>query len=177
MPARRTVGTSATSPNAIRAVPSTDEASHRLEIYKLLVEMADRVSQRRQANNNFYLSVNTAIVGASAYLTASLGAHSPSALISAAGVIICIAWGWSIQSYKTLNSAKFAVIQDMEKLLPARPFTEEWHHLTGGSRSRHTPFHKVEVVVPWVFGVIHTAQLVAQFTWKPIFHWLCAVGR
>jgi hypothetical protein len=142
-------------------------------MFKLLVEMADRVSQRRQANNNFYLSVNTAIVGASAYLTASLGARHPAIVISIAGIIICIAWAWSIQSYKTLNGAKFAVIQDLEKLLPYQPFTDEWQHLTGGARSRHTPFHKVEVAVPWVFGIVHTAQLLAQIPWRTLGQWVC----
>ncbi|RDD97660.1 hypothetical protein DTW92_07525 [Paracoccus pantotrophus] len=37
-----------------------------LEIYKMLVEMADRVSQRRQSANSFYLTVNTAIIGGAA---------------------------------------------------------------------------------------------------------------
>ena len=33
-----------------------------LEQYKLYVEMADRISSRRQNANSFFLSINTAIV-------------------------------------------------------------------------------------------------------------------
>ena len=146
----------------------TDEDNRILEIYKLLVEMADRVSQRRQANNNFYLSVNTGIVGASAYLSVSLGARLPASIISLAGIVICAAWGWSIQSYRTLNQAKFKVIQAVEKRLDIQPFAEEWDHLSNGRGSRHTPFHRVEVIVPWVFGALHAAQLAARVPWTTL---------
>ncbi len=35
---------------------------HVLEIYGRVVEMADRVSQRRQSANSFFLSLNSALV-------------------------------------------------------------------------------------------------------------------
>src|SRR5262245_9792406 len=38
--------------------------NHLLEQYKLYVEMADRISQRRGTANTFFLTVNTAIIGA-----------------------------------------------------------------------------------------------------------------
>ena len=37
---------------------------HVLEIYKLYVQSADNISARRQSANSFFLSVNTAIIGA-----------------------------------------------------------------------------------------------------------------
>ena len=50
---------------------TADETRAIVEIYKMLVDKADNVSQRRQNCNNFYLSVNTALVGASAYISAA----------------------------------------------------------------------------------------------------------
>ena len=39
-----------------------------LEQYKLYVEMADRISSRRQISNSFFLSINTAIVALMGYV-------------------------------------------------------------------------------------------------------------
>jgi hypothetical protein len=36
--------------------------AHRLEQYKLYVEMADRIGARRQAANTFFLTINTALL-------------------------------------------------------------------------------------------------------------------
>jgi hypothetical protein len=83
------------------------------KIYALLVEMADRVSHRRQAANSFYLSVNTALIGGSAFLSAS-GPARIVWVLGIAGIAICSLWIRNVISYKTLNEAKFAVIQQIE---------------------------------------------------------------
>src|SRR5262245_55924646 len=116
--------------------------------YALMVEMADRVSQRRQSANSFYLSVNTALVSGSAYLAAT--AISPElGVLGVAGVTICVLWIRNIVSYKTLNAAKFEVIHELERQLPVQPFTREWELLDpDGTGARHKPFHKTEVLVP-----------------------------
>lgn len=141
--------------------PSFDAASkaERLEIYKLLVEMADRVSQRRQAANNFYLSVNTLLVGGSAYLGTLAPAARNVVVISIAGIAICALWVRNIASYQTLNEAKFKVINDVETRLTEQPFRTEWDHLDpDNDGKRHRPFHKVEGAVPWVFLAVYACQ-------------------
>lgn len=149
----------------------TDDQAARLEIYKLLVEMTDRVSQRRQSANSFYLSINTAIVTASAFLTGNLHEYG-SLVISIAGVAICALWLRNITSYKTLNEAKFRVIQALEEHLPAQPYTDEWRILAPGQKgSRHTPFHAVESLVPWIFGLVHLVQAVASIPWPDLTNW------
>ena len=55
------------SVNDIREVLWNEEfadPAQLLEQYKLYVEMADRISQRRGAANTFFLTFNTAVVGA-----------------------------------------------------------------------------------------------------------------
>jgi len=136
------------------------------DTYKLLVEMADRVSQRRQAANNFYLSANTAIIGASAYI-ATLGESATNTFVVAvAGIGVCILWQRNIDSYKTLNEAKFKVINQIEKALPLAPFTAEWSYLDpDGTGTRHRPFHVVEVVVPRIFICVHIIQAIRAVPW------------
>ncbi|HWU73892.1 MAG TPA: hypothetical protein VN137_10410, partial [Sphingomonas sp.] len=101
------------------------DRSERLEVYKLLVEMADRVSQRRQSANSFYLSINTLIIGGSAYFGSKMTSAFATVLVSLAGILICGYWIMSIQSYRTLNQAKFSVINDIEADMIVKPYTVE----------------------------------------------------
>jgi hypothetical protein len=141
------------------------------KIYALLVEMADRVSQRRQAANNFYLSVNTGLIGGTAYL-ASTTQSRVLWILGLAGIAICVLWVRNITSYKTLNSAKFHIIQDVEKRLPAQPYTEEWDRLDPKKKGqRHNPFHTVETKVPYVFAVVHGVQAAYNIPWIWLHEW------
>ena len=140
-----------------------------LEIYKMLVEMADRVSERRQSANSFYLTVNTAIIGGAAYLSQSTFGHLGTLAVSAAGIAICFLWVRAVVSYKSLNAAKFEVITSLEDRLPVSPYKDEWAILdVDGDGKRHKPFHKTEVLVPIVFMFVHGAQFLAQVPWRTI---------
>jgi hypothetical protein len=140
-----------------------------LEIYKMLVEMADRVSQRRQSANSFYLTVNTAIIGGAAYLSQSTFGHLGTWAVSAAGIAICVLWIRAVVSYKSLNAAKFEVITALEDRLPVTPYKDEWAILdVDGDGKRHKPFHKTEVLVPMVFMCVHGAQLLAGVPWQAL---------
>lgn len=68
------------------------DRTERLEIYKLMVEMADRVSQRRQAANSFYLSINTLLITASAYIGTTAASGRIPFLVCFAGVTISLLW-------------------------------------------------------------------------------------
>lgn len=140
-----------------------------LEIYKMLVEMADRVSQRRQSANSFYLTVNTAIIGGAAYLSQSTFGHLGTWAVSAAGIAICVLWIRAVVSYKSLNAAKFEVITALEDRLPVTPYKDEWAILdVDGDGKRHKPFHKTEVLVPMVFMCVHGAQLLVGVPWQAL---------
>jgi len=162
----------AAAPTAPAGAPDPSTQKERLEIYKMLVDMADRVSQRRQAANSFYLSVNTLLVGGSAYLGTLAPGTRDVALISIAGMAICALWIRSIGSYRSLNAAKFGVIQDMERGLPVQPFADEWARLAPpGDARKHRPFYAIEIGVPWVFIAIYALQVAATLPWRG---WLAA---
>ncbi len=145
-----------------------------LEIYKMLVEMADRVSQRRQSANSFYLSVNTAIIGGSAFLAQLPDTRISLTVVAIAGIAISLLWIRNIRSYKELNRAKFKVISDLEKRLPTAAYSDEWKLLDpDGDGERYTPFHKVEVMVPWVFVAVHFAQALFSLPWRAITTAIC----
>ena len=127
-----------------------------MEQYKIYVEMADRISQRRGVANIFFLTFNTAIVGALAGFFNDVPPNIAVAFYLAAGVM-AITWALLLRSYRTLNTAKFKVIGALEKRLPAQMFyAAEWKSLgEGKSLKKHIPFGAVETVVPLIFSLIY----------------------
>lgn len=148
-------------------VEQTSEQT-KVELYKLIVEMADRVSQRRQAANSFYLTLNTLIFGSTAYVrTVDVPAPTIFAL-STAGILASLLWSAGISSYKTLNTAKFSVIHEMEKSLHFQPFAEEWKRLDPDQDGiRHKPFHITESAVPRIFIGLYVFQILLAVKWTP----------
>lgn len=142
-----------------------DYREHVLEIYKLYVEMADKISERRQSANSFFLTLNSAIVALVGYVHLSQDTLPSIAsffwLVAIAGIVLCFLWYRLIRSYKDINSGKFKVIHAIEKQLPLRPYDAEWTALGKGEDSKlYLPFTHIEIYVPWVFLLIHLVVLV-----------------
>ena len=136
-----------------------------LEQYKLYVESSAKVSDRRGAANTFLLTANTALVtvyGLVAGRDIALGAVAGPWrwLIPLAGLTLCLAWFAGLRAYRTLNKAKFAVIHEFERHLPARPFDLEWRHLSRGKFWLYTPLTHVEQLVPAVFAAIYVGLTI-----------------
>ena len=133
--------------------------------YRDYVASADRISDRRQLANSFFLTINTVLLG---FGVDSLAGSMGFLPIAVAGCLLCYAWYALITSYRALNTAKFTVIQHLERQLPAATYTLEWRYLEDRTgRQRHTPFSGVEARVPWIFallylGVILTAPFMAS---------------
>lgn len=139
--------------------------AHYLEIYKMYVEMADKISSRRQTANSFFLTINTTIVGLLGYV--QLGKDQTENteafywLIGLAGMVLCFLWYRLVRSYKDINSGKFKVIHEIEKRLPLAPYDAEWEILGRGKDPKlYLPFTHIEVGVPWVFFTLHFFILV-----------------
>jgi hypothetical protein len=144
-------------PAAIRATAAS--ANVLLDQYKLYVEMADRISSRRQTTNSFFLALNSAIISIGGYTAVKEGPAVPLGLIvltAVAGVMISALWLRLILSYRDLNSAKFEVIHAIEKLLPVSPYDAEWQAVERGKSGwLYLPFSHIELWVPVGFAAIH----------------------
>ncbi|MBS1844261.1 MAG: hypothetical protein JST53_07570 [Actinobacteria bacterium] len=143
-----------------------------MDLYKLAVEMADRISARRGVANSFFLSINTGLV-------AVLGAADLRWYVPVSGIAFCITWWALLKSYRELNTAKFEIIVRMEERLPERLFGEEWERLKrdsphGGSGEEkqtrtwagklagYRELGEIERIVPVVFSAIYVAELIRQ---------------
>ena len=144
--------------------------THLLDQYKIYVEMADRISQRRTTANNYFLSVNAAILGFIGYLTTK---ESPDFLwlLAVAGIALCFLWFSIIISYKNLNTAKWLVVHEIEKRLPMSPYDAEWDAVERGKNPRlYRPMSHIESVVPWVFIILHVVVFARTFPFKAFFN-------
>lgn len=139
--------------------------SHLLDQYKLYVEMADRISQRRVSANSYFLSLNTAILGFVGYLT-SENSTDYLWLLAIAGIALTLLWYTIIKSYRDLNSAKWLVVHEIEKRLPISPYDAEWDLVDRGKNSKlYRPLSHVEGGVPWIFFILHAVVLVKTVPW------------
>jgi hypothetical protein len=153
-------------PADIEGVPASsygaDYNAHLLEQYKLYVQMADKISDRRQLANNFFLTLNTALVAGLAGLISQRPAWLPTIVdmaVCLSGLILCFTWHRMICSYRDLNSGKFKVIHEMEKRLPLRPYDAEWTMLGEGKLSQlYLPFSHIERWIPVGFGTLYLAM-------------------
>lgn len=141
---------------------------HFLAIYELYVEMADRISSRRQSSNSFFLSINTAIVVLVGYVQLASQSVNDSSfywLAALAGMVLCYLWYRLVRSYKGLNSGKFKVIHEMEKKLPLRPYYAEWTALGRGKKPHlYLPFTHIEMAIPWIFFALHLLVLIVAIS-------------
>src|SRR6267378_3241332 len=80
-----------------------------LDQYKLYVEMADRISARRQHANTFALSINTALIALVGYVQTQDGTLLKEGFfwaVAVAGLILNFVWYRMVRSYRDLNTAK-----------------------------------------------------------------------
>lgn len=134
--------------------------NHILEQYKLCVEMADRVSARRNMANTFFLTLHTLILGAVAFAYEKglkFGNKVVVVFLLVAVLALCFSWWRIVKSYRQLNTAKFKVIGEFEKRLPSSPFWgAEWKALGEGKDPKlYRPLTIVENWVPIIFGFLY----------------------
>jgi hypothetical protein len=125
------------------------------EQYKIMVDTTSDVTKNRQNTNTFYLTVNTFILGA-----VSLVQNIPKMgipLLSLTGVIMSALWYANINSFRSLNHAKFSVIKEIEASLPAQLFIKEEIEY---NKRKHKGLTTVEKCIPLAFGLIYLIILL-----------------
>ena len=142
-----------------------------LEQYKLFVETSERLVARRQLVNTFFLSVNALVLSALALIakeaTDSVLTVAGILIVSVAAIVLCSAWKTLVNSYAQLNRGKFAVIDRLERELPAALFNAEWIALEKGEiPSTYKPFTTTEGRVSSIFIAIYCIVFLATLGWQ-----------
>ncbi len=135
--------------------------NHLFEQYKLFIDSVEKTSDRRQQANNYFITINTALIsfiGLSFQINLFKSLPWLKILFAVLGIIICFIFYFLIRSYKQLNTGKFAVIHEIEKHLPLALYRYEWQVLgEGKDKSKYYPFSHVELLIPWIFGILYSA--------------------
>jgi len=138
---------------------------HLLEQYKLYVDMADRVSSRRATANSFFLTGNAVLLAAFGSIyrgdTPTTVRTDWALVIPMCGIALCAVWCLLIRSYRQLNTGKWQIVHEMEKLLPVAPYDAEWAALGSGRDWRkYLQLTTVEQIATSGFLVFHAALAV-----------------
>lgn len=138
--------------------------NHLLEQYKIYLELTDRISARRNLASVFFSSLNTSFIAIIGFSFEKITLINPPYLIifPVMGFIgLNIIWYILIGYYKSLNSARFKVIDMMEKKLVVTPHQEDWKILKGGKELRtHKSLSKIERIVPFVFIYLYIIVII-----------------
>ncbi len=137
-----------------------------LELYKLHAELADRVSQRREAANRLFVSLLTGIaIILATSLRFGLGEIRAQVFIitgSALGVVLSVSWFIVIRSYRQLNTGKFAALDELENKLAYPFFRREWEFLEKGEkRNKYWKLTVVETSLPIIFSLFFLSLISA----------------
>ena len=125
--------------------------------YEILVEITTQVTNWRLSANNFYLSVSTALVALATYLYNLSPATG--IVIGLIGLAMTILWYETIHYYRSLNKAKFTVLNELEKQLPIPMFRLEDEHFVKEDRKRAT---WVESKISILFGIAYVLIIIVH---------------
>jgi hypothetical protein len=128
--------------------------------YKLYVESAEKVSERRLSANNYLLTVNAFLLTSYGILATNPYKGYWTILVPVAGVLVSLTWHRIVISYRNLNSVKFEVIHELEQQLPAALYEYEWKKAQEGRGGTYHPLTHLEQWVPVVFMTLYALLAV-----------------
>ena len=137
------------------------------EEYKMYAEQKENFIDRNFRTNRFYMISFVAIIFALIYtsnivfmekLTATL-------LFSLIGISVCALWWMNVDSYNTLIKIKFAnVLEEIEKKLPVKPFTEEYKGIEEFRNKKVFMFSDIQKLIAVIGALFFFAVFVSEFT-------------
>jgi len=143
------------------------DVSRMFELYKLMVASSEALVSRRQGVNTFFLTINGALLTAAGLILANGSDARVRALgllvLSLTGMILSAAWQSLLLSFGQLNNGKFAVINRIEKELPAAVYDAEWKALKEGEDPEtYRTFTSREVWTPKTFFTVLGVTAVVE---------------
>ena len=141
----------------------TDDKQIILAQWQTCVEMANNTSQRRDTTNNFFMTLNSAILAA--IFSISSVENSSKFFMLILGIFVSLLWFFLIRNFRLLNKVKFDIIMDIEEKLPTKPFRDEYEELKRlkNSTEKYKNFTKIESNLPLVFCGLYLMYILYLF--------------
>lgn len=136
-----------------------------VELYKIMVNSSEKLIERRQKTNAFFITVIGALIAVMTFIIESriLQGSQGYTLIgfTVVALLICKSWYNLIDNYGKLNKAKFDVILKLEEKMDAQIYYAEWIALGKGVRpKKYKSFTSTEKNVPIYFGILFIIYIV-----------------
>lgn len=132
-----------------------------LEQYKLYVQSADNVSARRVSSNRYLLTINTAVLALHGFQSQNLSPLYWAVSVFIIGAVISLLSCAIIRSHRNLNTAKFKLIHELERHLPAALYDQEWEIVRKEQGSTYWTTTRIESCIPFAFLFLHILVLIA----------------
>lgn len=130
-----------------------------LEIYKTYHDSIEKVAEKRQLANTFFLTLNTGILAIIGFLfqkDAPVLLKPLYLLLPFAGIISGVFWLKLVNSYRQLNCGKFKVLSEIETYLPIKVYEKEWGVLAKGKNPKiYKPLTSIERWIPILLIVMY----------------------
>ena len=140
----------------------------KLELYKLWIEQTEKLGDKRVKTNQLFIVLNTAIISLFSANYAKIleeGALT-SIFIALFGGFICYIWNGLLIRYRAIVSAKFHVIDELEKELSFQCNKTEWEFFQSKG---YKSLSYTEQLLPIGFGIAHIMQFTIHL---PYHKWL-----
>lgn len=129
----------------------------------LLTESSESVNNRRQGQNNFFVSLNTILIGALGLLAsqkeAGLREISIGAIFIVFGLIVNFGWTKLLKSYRVVSASKVELVRKLEYRLPIRVFTAQYGY-TEDKRNGYQGLSSLEIMIAQHFLNLYWCLLV-----------------
>ncbi|MEL7106275.1 MAG: hypothetical protein AAGM21_10170 [Pseudomonadota bacterium] len=143
------------------------QKEERLEVFKALIESADRNSRRRVDTNVWYASLCTAVLTFDGFLSSLDTSPIHFLALPVCGIALCVLWRNSVIAFRDVSAAKFHYLQEIERKMELQPFASE-EKIYESREVR--PVTRFESAVPITFGLMFFAALAFSiFTMEFIF--------
>jgi len=144
--------------------------SYSLDLYKLMLDSSEKLIQRRQITNTFFITIIGVLISIAGFLFQTQAIENNTVFIlygfAAIGLLLCKSWHNLIDNYGKLNKAKFDVILRLEKQLGTMIYSAEWIALGKGLRpQKYKSFTSTEMHVPIYFSILIAALTVTLTIW------------
>lgn len=136
-------------------------AEHILEQYKLYAKLLDTHSNRFDSLNKFFLTLHLAVISGLLLIIKEnidisiLGYLSLISLPS----LICFVWWVALKSSRHYTTIKYEILEEMEELLPTRPFNYEWYNKMKSGNI----YLRIQVTLQWIPWFIIVLYVVLGF--------------
>lgn len=142
-----------------------DNREELFQQYRLFVESADKISERRNHLNTFFIALHSLLVsGLSLFKTVIFAYIIPICIF---GCILAFLWWYMLCNYRSLNKAKFRIIQEIEKHLPLNLYCTEWElYKTRKHRfnpTRYLSFSRLEMILPWLLILVYICLIIITY--------------